>query len=997
MNQKIYLLPLVILFGLQNSIAQDTDYFQQTVNYKIDVRLNDDNHFLHGQIEMEYTNNSPDALKFIYFHLWPNAYKNNQTALAKQQVSWGRRSGSLNNSEAQGYIDSLDFRVNEQTARLQPDSIHIDIGKLLLPKALKSGETIIIKTPFRVKIPRATISRFGHLGKAYKITQWYPKPAVYDREGWHPMPYLDMGEFYYEYGNFEVNITLPAEYVVAATGNLHNQDEEKRLHKLAQQTEAMIEKRNTTTPDAFRTHGKQMKTLRYTEKDIHDFAWFADKDYLVLRDSVKLPHSGRKVISQAFFRKSNIKHWKKAPGYINDALYYYSKWYGDYPYDYCSAILNPPGSRGGGMEYPTITAIGNSPNDLMLEIVIMHEVGHNWFYGMLGFNEREHPWLDEGINTFSEIRYMEAKYGDTNMVAQALNPFAAKALGIYDFPYRALHKYQYLNVARKNIDQPATLHSVDLDPWNYGSVIYSKTGLSFRMLMDYLGEAEFNHIMRDFAQKWRFKHPGPKDIEKAFRDQASKDVDWFFNIAIGSTKQSDYKIKKIKGNALLVKNKTGTIIPFKVSGIKQKEEIYTHWQKGFAGEKWIDLPEEPVDRIAIDYRHTTLDKNETNNQIKTHGLFKKVEPLALHPMGPVEQPDRTSINFLPVAGYNYYNTGMVGLYLHSAYFPFKNLTYHLAPLYGIKNQDLAGEGAITYSIHPKKGPFRKIDFNMNGKRYAYNRKPGESFNRGQLKTNLWLRRLGPTKSIYQRIKTAATVATDITEIITAGNPGNKSFGWLQYDYRNYEWSNPLRSSIMLEGSDDFLRTTLQLKYDLHIDKQRKNSIDFRFFAGAFLTADDIAAPYYFHTSGATGVQDYTYESTFIGRFESPQNDQSQQLLSQQFVYNQGGFAAFSPFGLTDDWIASLNVYAPIPFLSSHLPIKAYGNLATYGKTLDVTGYNTPDILLETGIRLSLNGVINIYFPAFMSHAMEKYNNKITDNYAQRIRFTMNLNRLIPNI
>ena len=130
---------------------------------------------------------------------------------------------------------------------------------------------------------------------------------------------------------------------------------------------------------------------------------------------------------------------------------------------------------------------------------------------------------------------------------------------------------------------------------------------------------------------------------------------------------------------------------------------------------------------------------------------------------------------------------------------------------------------------------------------------------------------------------------------------------------------------------------------------------------------------------------------------SPQNDQSQQLLSQQFVYNQGGFAAFSPFGLTDDWIASLNVYAPIPFLSSHLPIKAYGNLATYGKTLDVTGYNTPDILLETGIRLSLNGVINIYFPAFMSHAMEKYNNKITDNYAQRIRFTMNLNRLIPNI
>ncbi|MCK7473948.1 MAG: hypothetical protein MZV49_11405 [Rhodopseudomonas palustris] len=183
--------------------------------------------------EIEYINNSPNELEYIYFHLWPNAYKNGETALAKQK-------GKFNNwheyESMIGYIDSLDFKINGQSAKWEIDSKHIDIRKLILNNPLKPGEKIKITTPFYVKIPYCTISRLGHGGQSYQITQWYPKPAVYDKYGWHQFPYLNMGEFYSEFGSFDVSITLPQNYVVGATGDLQNPEELIWLDELAKRT-----------------------------------------------------------------------------------------------------------------------------------------------------------------------------------------------------------------------------------------------------------------------------------------------------------------------------------------------------------------------------------------------------------------------------------------------------------------------------------------------------------------------------------------------------------------------------------------------------------------------------------------------------------------------------------------------------------------------------------------------------------------------------------------
>ncbi len=228
------LLSLMATAGLSH--AQKA-YFQQEVNYTISVTLDDQNHTLTATEELEYINNSPDQLTFIWFHLWPNAYKNNTTAFAKQQALNKETKFHFAPKSKRGNIDGLKFQVNGKPAFLDFDPKNPDIAKLMLPEPLAPGSKAIISTPFKVKLPDS-FSRMGHVGQSYQITQWYPKPAVYDRKGWHQMPYLDQGEFYSEFGSFDVSITLPKNYVVGSTGELQNMDEQAFLDQKAAETAA---------------------------------------------------------------------------------------------------------------------------------------------------------------------------------------------------------------------------------------------------------------------------------------------------------------------------------------------------------------------------------------------------------------------------------------------------------------------------------------------------------------------------------------------------------------------------------------------------------------------------------------------------------------------------------------------------------------------------------------------------------------------------------------
>lgn len=274
MNKVFASLSLLICFNLSNiSLGQTTaPYFQQQVDHVINVKLDDNSHKLVADITTTYTNNSPDALSEIWMHLWPNAYSSAETALAKQQFRDGNYFIFYAMAKDMGGIEGIDFKVDGKGVQWKLDEENPDIALITLNEAIKPGQIIEISTPFTVSLPTGKISRLGHIGQSYQITQWYPKPAVYDRDGWHPMPYLNQGEFYSEYGSFDVFLTLPKNYTVGATGDLivdpnsDNALEHIRLDKLNIETRKFFAEGKQTVDfdsEQFPASSSETKTLHY--------------------------------------------------------------------------------------------------------------------------------------------------------------------------------------------------------------------------------------------------------------------------------------------------------------------------------------------------------------------------------------------------------------------------------------------------------------------------------------------------------------------------------------------------------------------------------------------------------------------------------------------------------------------------------------------------------------------------------------------------------------
>lgn len=695
----------ILLCLLAAATAAQAQYFQQEVNHRIEVRLDDEAHVLRGEIETEYVNNSPEALTELWLHIWPNAYEGPTSALAKQQFREGNLLMYWAMARDLGGIDSLNFAVNGRPAQWTYHPEHRDIVRVELAEPLAPGADLVYTTPFRVKLPSGQISRLGHIGQSYQITQWYPKPAVYDRDGWHAMPYLNQGEFYSEYGSFDVRITLPANYTVGATGDFvpgsaDNAREAARLDSLVADTELAFT--NGTAHGRsmdFPASSARLKTLHYRQSNVHDFAWFADKRWLVLRGAVAEPA----VTTWSMFTPAEAHLWENAPEYLHDAIVSYSKWNGDYPYAQVTAVDGTI-SAGGGMEYPNVTVIGRSGSDLGLETVIVHEVGHNWFYGILGTNERTHAWMDEGINSFNETRYFVEKYGDTlSLVGRGSGPMGLFAgFEATQFPYAMRDQFAYLLTARMSVDQPMACHSDDFSGLNYGTVVYKKSAAAMEHLRGALGTAVFDAGMQLYFDRWKFRHPGPDDLRAALEEASGADLSWFFDELVPTTGQVDYRLARVRRAGeqaeVTVVNAGEVASPWRLDALDAAGEVLqTTWHSGGAGKQrvTVDAPE-GVDRWTLDAAGQTLEYDRRDNSLRAHGLLRGVEPVSLRFLTRLDREDRTPVFWAPVAWWGQNDGVMAGLLLHNVTLPFRDFRWHVAPMRTFDTQRWVGTAGLSY-------------------------------------------------------------------------------------------------------------------------------------------------------------------------------------------------------------------------------------------------------------------------------------------------------------
>ncbi len=508
---------LVKIAGAQNA------YWQQDLKYEIKASLDDNEKTIRGAEQIIYKNNSPSTLEFIWFHIWPNAYKNENTALIQQIVNDSSRSKKAEN-RGSGYIDGLNFTIDDQPAKTEPHSNpqYIDIIKLVLNKPLPPGGSITIATPFKVQLP-PYFSRSGYADGEFMACQWYPKPAVFDKDGWHEFPYLDMGEFYSEYATYSVSLTVPSDYVVAATGTLLTQQELDAYKK----TGAINNNDRKGKMDTYKPWATTAtKTLNYYAEKVPDFAWFADKDFVVQYDTIRLS-SGKVVDAFSYYHNKKSSIWKNSIDYVKDGTRKYSEWVGAYAYPVVQAVEGPKNNSSGGMEYPMVTLI-TSPDakEEHLDAVIAHEVGHNWFMSMIGSNERMHTWMDEGLNTYFQFRYEAEKYRTNSIFGDAI-PTEFKRMGADEF------LATIYNVIDKNLPMQFAMETpADKFPNSdeYGLVSYVKTALWMYLLETAIGREKVDQAVQLYFTRWKFKHPQPEDMKAAFEEAIGSKLDKFFSL-----------------------------------------------------------------------------------------------------------------------------------------------------------------------------------------------------------------------------------------------------------------------------------------------------------------------------------------------------------------------------------------------------------------------------------------------------------------------------------
>ena len=537
-------------------------YWQQRADYRIDVTLDPTAEMVRGTERITYHNNAPEALTELWLQLEQNICAPGSVATVLDQPPLVFLSSAFDFS-CKGFAggDSLlAVRVDSQVVR------YTVIGTMMridLARPIPSGGVVRLDIAWRFQVPPYGAGRMGHDGTLYELGQWYPRMAVYDDvTGWNHEPYIGAGEFYLEYGKFDVALTLPANYVVAATGRLINPGEaltavQRRRLATARTSDtsvAIITKAEAEQASAPRPPGPlAVRTWRFTADSVRDFAIAAAPNF-------RWDASGYDGILIHTYYRPSATLWPEANRMAREAIKHFSEQWLRYPYPHASSIEGPIE----GMEYPMMTFDPTGPVRTDLQWVVAHELGHQWTPMIVGSNERLYPWMDEGFNTFIDLQnaanyWHGTPYGDTIEV----------------HPLRLYNEHALTGTEQPMITRPVEVRDLF---WTG----YQKPALMMRTLREHvLGRARFDDAFREYLRAWAFKHPTPGDFFRMMRDRTGVDLDWYWRDWVYTTNRPDQAVEAIEngdsGGRVILWNKGEMQLPvfLRVTYADQSVEMIT--------------------------------------------------------------------------------------------------------------------------------------------------------------------------------------------------------------------------------------------------------------------------------------------------------------------------------------------------------------------------------------------------------------------------------------
>ena len=704
------LLPIFILFLLTVPAAGatvereevsipgvDEPYWQQRVDYDIHVWLDPGSHMLNGTETIAYVNNSPDTLEEFYLHLYPNAYRDKTSPLIRDFMR-GTLYFIVGLTESRrGWIDVTRLAVDGGDVEFTVDGTILESG---FPKPLPPGGTATIEVAFTEKV-RRHLGRAGYVGEHYDLAQWYPKMAVYDKMGWHPDQFR-IGEFYGEFGTFDVRIEIPERFVIAATGVPVSGDPGWDKNTLQgggerhgrggtpnggagppAENPAGAASAENAEADTTGSGNNANKTVHFRAENVHDFAWCANPNFVV-QDTL---YNGYHVMS--FFEPWRRSWQDSVLARGLRAMEWLETLVGPYPYPQVSIVQSP---THGGMEYPML-AMNGSPS----ESLILHELGHLYFYALLANDERMEGWMDEGFTQYQTFRYMEDRYG----------PYAEPDRTEGFLPSLYTEPTMWEGLAKPIIDLHRTgfaeriatpHHEFKNDP---NIMLYVKAPLFLRALHYTVGDENFRKILGTYFERWKFKHVDEQAFRSVCEEVSGMDLGELFRQWLHTTKACDYRISSFKvkkdgdnfrANVKIERNgemmmpvtiairlKDGNTVTERVDGLLRSIE------------RNFTFAVEPVS-AAINPDNEILDIRHIDNFSPRRRDLKLDLPFRDH-----YRQDAFEYRYLPIGYYNDIDGGKAGLRLRGSY-DNRYRTFTLQGLYGFESETVDAYGSLSHPL-----------------------------------------------------------------------------------------------------------------------------------------------------------------------------------------------------------------------------------------------------------------------------------------------------------
>lgn len=929
MKRFLLILLLIVSFGsvwTQNLIDIKAELIPDSLTIRIQQRI-------------KYQNTTSDTLKTIYLSDWNNSYSTKTTPLAKRfeeefstrfHLAKNRERGftvitSLKNQKQ----DDLDFHYLKD----QPDVLKVDLNNPLLP-----GEFYDISLQYLLRIPNSRFTGYGvNLNKDFNLKDWYITPVVYNGK-WNYYSNKNLADLYVPVHDISLQITHPNSYQIITELDLLNNKSKEGIRT------SIFEGKNRV--DNFMAI---TKVPRYRFVGTDDFVIISDinEQNLLPQNKVLLTDNITRFLTK------NLGDYPHKKLVVTELDYQRNPLYG---LNQLPNFLQP------------------FPNQLQYELKLLKTALEKYLDNVLLLNPRKDYWLSEGIQIYFMIKYVEEYHPDSKFLGNLSNAFIIRSSHAADLGFNFQYFLYFMEIARRNNDQPLTTSKDSLIKFNSNIAGKYKAGLGLKYLDAYMENTDFDVLLKSFIQEKKLKALNSADFEAYVKKQTPKNIDWFFDDYVDSRVKFDYKIKDLETTEdsikLTIKNKRNNTVPVQLYTLGNDSVISKTWIEGFNGLKTLTIPNNGIERVALDHERIIPEFNQRDNYRSTKGFFFNRKPLQLRLFKDIEDPYYNQMFIMPLVEFNNIYDGLtLGARFYNKSILKKRLNYSIAPQYAFNSKTITGGGSVFYTHNIEDSNLFDITYGIGG---GY-----RSFAQDAFVTSIQpsIRFIFRDNDDFRSDKRdilqlrLVSIKRDLgpDAVINLTDP--------DYDVLNlrYVKSNPgiinySRIFTDFQVAKEFSKLSFNYEYR-HLSKNNRN-YGIRFFAGVFLNNDTNPDSDYF-SFALDRPTDYLFDLNYFGRSEASG------FFSQQIIIAEGGFKSQLEPAFANEWITTVNGTTSI-----WRYIQAYGDLGLV-KNRGVS----PQVVYGTGIRVVLvEDFFEVFFPVYSNLGWEI----AQPNYGQRIRFMFTL-------